>query len=180
MLFRSLGPNSDLPAAAQPLLESTQDLQIRGQKFNLYRQVLAADGAAAGPPEVVAEYAVDLKFGITVDDPNQAPPNNIRVFDLDTDPGGGAGLIDQWTQTASTTLSNQPGPQRVRSVRFRVAARAPLPDRTAPLSLGLPAPDTYLSRYCIDNAAPSACTRFARVRTIVSEVALINQAGMSY
>ena len=141
--------------------------------------VLDADGAslpAPGAPEIVAEYAVDLKFGIVVENPLLAPPNNIQVFDLDSDPGGGS--IDLWTQPVSGTIVNGPGPQRVRSVRFRIATRAAIPDRTANLIVPPGAP--YLSRYCLENSAPASCTRFARVRTIVSEVALLNQASMRY
>jgi inorganic triphosphatase YgiF len=41
---------------------------------------------------------------------------------------------------------------------------------------------TMLERrlHCLDNQLPANCTRFARVRTLVSEVALINQARMTY
>ena len=36
----------------------------------------------------------------------------------------------------------------------------------------------YISRYCTEAATP--CKNFARARTIMSEVQLINQAGMTY
>ncbi len=145
-----------------------------GNKFDLYREVLDAMLApvpAPGGPQVVAEYAIDLKFGISVDSPAAlAPPNNQLTFDMDTD-----GLsIASWTQLASGTAAGAAAPQRVRSVRFRVATRSSLPDRDAPFS---PVPG-YISRYCTEAATP--CTKFARARTIMSEVQLINQAGMTY
>lgn len=168
-----VGPNTDAALAPDPGVEAATN------KFNLYRQLLDASDPPAlvqGGREIVAEYAIDLKFGITVDDPGTPPPNNFRVFDMDSDPGGGN--IDTWARGASTTISGGPGPQRIRSVRYRVATRAALPDRTQNLVVPPGAP--YLSRYCIDATPVNTCTRFARVRTIVSEVALMNQRAMQY
>lgn len=146
--------------------------------FMLYREVLDAAGEVIPTlTQIVAEYAVDLKFGIAVDArETAAPPNNITVFDLDSPPAN----IDAWTKNASgTTLTTapptSPGPQRVRSVKFRVSTRAPLPDRNGPLAIIPSSP--YITRYCIDMPT---CTKFSRVRTIVSEVPLINQARMTY
>ena len=148
-----------------------------GNKFDLYREILDASGASVpspGGPQVVAEYAIDLKFGISVDSPAAAPPppGNQLTFDMDT-PADAVPIAD-WTQAASGTAAGGPAPQRVRSVRFRVATRSSLPDREAPLSI-VPG---YISRYCTDSAA--VCKKFARARTIMSEVQLINQAGMTY
>jgi len=168
-----IGPNVDPITAADPAIEPVTN------KFNLYRELLDASAVPTPVPgtrQVVAEYAIDLKFGITVDQAVAGnPPNQLVVFDMDSDPGGGTGNIDQWTQNASSTTSGNPGPQRVRTVRFRVATRASIPDRAANLIVPPGAP--YLSRYCID---PPACKRYARVRSLVSEVALLNQMGMSY
>jgi type II secretory pathway pseudopilin PulG len=167
----SLGPSSAM-LAPDPLLGLPA-----GSKFDLYREILDAAGASVGPPggpQVVAEYAIDLKFGISVDSskPATPPPANQITYDMDAD----GAQIALWTQAASGTLSAAEAPQRVRSVRFRLATRAALPDRNQPLSL-LPG-QPYLSRYCVVPGAP--CTQFARVRTIMSEVALTNQAGMTY
>jgi type II secretory pathway pseudopilin PulG len=144
-------------------------------KFDLYREIRDATGApipSPGGPQVVAEYAIDLKFGISVDDHGTGvvPPANHKIFDMDTD----SALIDQWTQKASGTAAGQPAPHRVRSVRFRLATRTAIPDREEPLTIYPSKP--YISRYCVG----TPCKRFSRVRTIMSEVALINQAGMSY
>jgi Tfp pilus assembly protein PilE len=163
-----------------------------GNKFDLYREILdastAAGGTVASPGgrQLVAEYAVDLKFGITVDDANPllAPPANHRVFDMDLNPLD----ITDWTKAASSTTNtipaapalpySGPAPQRVRSVRFRLATRAALPDRRSNITI-IPTQPWYLSRYCV-GAAMATCTNFARVRTIMSEVALTNQLGMTY
>lgn len=164
-----------------PLLDPPPTLGGAEAMFMLYRGFEDASGTLVPElTQVVAEYAVDMKFGIVVDDSSQPPPLNVRVFDLDSDNAPSGGPIDQWTMPASATISGpgQPGPQRVRSVKFRVATRSALPDRTANLALlpGTP----WITRYCLESAAPASCTKFARVRSIVSEVALINQARMAY
>jgi hypothetical protein len=54
-----------------------------GSTFMLYRELLdVAKNPVPGLAQVVAEYAVDLKFGIAVDQrETNPPPNNITVFD---------------------------------------------------------------------------------------------------
>ena len=144
-------------------------------KFDLYREIRDANDTAIptpGGPQVVAEYAIDLKFGITVDDPSKAPPANRAIFDMDA--AADAINITNFTAPSGASVSGGPGPQRVRSVRYRIATRAALPDRTAPLPVA-PGPP-YIVRYCKDNP----CKHAARVRTIMSEVALPNQARMTY
>lgn len=143
-------------------------------KFDLYREIRDANDVAIpspGGPQVVAEYAVDLKFGITVDDASQVPPLNRRIFDMDAT----ADVINikAFTALASTTASGGAGPQRVRSVRYRIVTRAALADRSAPLPSPTPG---YLLRYCTE----ATCNHTARVRTIMSEVSLINQARMTF
>lgn len=167
-----LGANTDPLLAPDPLVDDVAN------KFNLYRQLLDANGATAGPPEVIAEYAIDMKFGIVVENPNPAaaPAQRLLVYDANT---GNDATITAYTQAASTTQPGQPGPQRIRSMRYRLAARAALADRTANLTVDPSAP-YLLSRYCLDALPLNTCKKFARVRTLQSEVALINQAGMSY
>jgi len=146
-----------------------------GAQFMLYRQFLDAFGAAlpGTPPamkQVVAEYGIDLKFGIAVDNYGA-----MQFFDMDVDTGGGP--ISTWTQPSGSTTVGGPGPQRVRSVRYRISVRAPIPDRSTNVT---PLPGTpYIVRYCTNNPG-AACTQYARVRTMTSEVALINQARMNY
>lgn len=172
--------NLELTPAA---LQADPALEPVGNKFDLTRTLLDFAGAPASAPETVAEYAVDLKFGLTVYNPVAAAANTdpLLVYDMDVD-GAPGGLIAQATQTASTTLSGQIGPQHVRSVRFRVATRTSMADRQNDIIVG-PARNTthpFMSRYCMESAALASCKKFARVRTIVSEVALHNQARMFY
>jgi Tfp pilus assembly protein PilV len=167
-----------------PALDPPVTIAPANTTFMLYRDVLDSQGAIVPTlTQVVAEFAVDLKFGLAVDARETTPaPNNISVFDLDSDTTGvgGGGNIDSWTRPASTSSlttgsPTQPGPQRVRSVKFRISTRASIADRTQPLTLVPSSP--YISRYCVDMPT---CTKFARVRTIVSEVPLLNQARMTY
>jgi Tfp pilus assembly protein PilE len=162
-----IGPNVN--AALDPVAA----VEPATNKFNLYREFLSATAppvAIPGTQQIIAEYAVDLKFGITVAD----AANALQVFDMDTAPAN----ITLWTQTASTTAAAGPGPQRVRSVRFRLATRTAVPDRKDSIAFAPGAP--YITRYCVENQPLTTCHNFARVRTVMSEVALMNQLGMSY
>ena len=165
-----VGPNTDAT------LDPATGVEPATNKFNLYRDLIDAEPIPTPRPEtrqIVAEYAADLKSGLAVAD----AANALQVYDMDTDAGGGGGNIDLYTQLPVTTTAGGPGPQRVRSVRFRIATRAAVPDRNSGLVIG-PAP--YLTRYCVQNQPAATCKSFARVRTVVSEVALMNQIGMTY
>lgn len=157
--------------------------EVVGNKFDLVRQMLDYENQPAGPGEVVAEYAVDLKFGITAINPTALKANTdpLVITEMDQDPGGGAGPIDVTTRDAVTTTLTQTGPQHVRSVRFRLAIRGTT-DRESDIQVGPPrgVGNPYMSRYCMENNALPACKKFARVRTVVSEVTLQNQARMFY
>lgn len=170
------------PTALQATLDNdpTDPTNTNDPKYNLTRQVYDFSGTAVGNPEIIAEYAVDLKFGIEYDNPLQAGAARQTFDELDTD--NATGDIYATTNIASTTTvsSGQPGPQRVRSVKFRVAVRTALADRDSNLPSGSP---KYLARYCINYTAAGslgACTKWARVRTVVSEASLNNQARMTY
>jgi len=173
-----IGPATDatlLTGAQQAALTPVAPGALN-EVFLLFRQILDANEQPVPtlPPQIVGEYAVDLKLGVVVDDAAQAPPNNMRVFEMDSDPG--TGNIKQWTDLPTATAYNGPGPQRVRAVRYRLAVRASVPDRPAQLT-GVPA--NYIGRYCLGGGPPGD-QRCSRVRTIVSEVALVNQQKMTY
>lgn len=154
--------------------------------YSLFRAFLGTDDKPVSP-ELIAEKVADLKFGIVVDDPTEA--KRTVVYDYYAKDSGGTSLdakIAEWTGVKLADGSDQltdeqrkPSPHRVRSVRYRVAARASISDRTAPFADQSP---PFQSRYCMDAAAASyaACTRFTRLRILTSEVALTNQARMSY
>lgn len=148
-------------------LNPSLDDEPAGNKFNIVRQRYDWTGLdPSGPPEIIAEFGVDLKFGFTYAMPGGT--QNIGVADLDSPPA----LFSSITE-AATFAAGARGPQHLRSIRYRVAVRTSVADRDANLVV---APAPYISRYCAD----TACKKFSRVRTIVSEVALMNQAGMSW
>lgn len=145
------------------------------KKLNLQRQVLAADGVTpVGPPELVAEYGVDLKLGLMIDNSTTATPSLLDVdFEAEDD------VFKTWGAAVSTITTPNVGPQRIRSVRYRLAFRTSFADRTS--DLAMPGGRPYMARYCMLPGSPgSPCTTFSRVRTVISEVALVNQAKAVY
>lgn len=144
--------------------------------------------------EVIAEYAVDLKFGLTVDSvvnplctgPTAFPcPQTAPTYT-------GSPLLnyrmDSLTSTTNNAYTAQTaaytggiGPQRIRDVQVRVGVRGPFGDRAVDISM----PSTssalsngYLLRYKLDNSALhyNAANPYARVRETTAEVGLPNQA----
>lgn len=157
-----------------PALTPDPNVEAATKKTDLVREVMDFGGNVLFK-EVVAEYVVDMKFGLVIDDRLGAGANRQRIMDIDSDTGTG----DIWKTTASAESIDptKNGPQRVRTVRFRLAARASIPDRNADLALDA---GMIKARYCVDDD-PADCKKgWARVRTITSEVALTNQAGMFY
>jgi prepilin-type N-terminal cleavage/methylation domain-containing protein len=130
-------------------------------RTELVRTELDATGAQiAASMELVAEYAVDMRFGITV-----------------------ASLItgDNYTPTVTDYLINDSNvytvtantPQRVRAVQVRLSTRTRAPDRDTDLP---PGPDGRRLRFLVDASLQPA---YARVRTNYASVALPNQGGFS-
>jgi prepilin-type N-terminal cleavage/methylation domain-containing protein len=166
------------PNPGDTRLDPDPQIEPANQKYNLYRQFVDDSGTVVGSPELVAEYAIDLKFGLVLQDLN----NVVTVYDID-DPLPAE--IATATKDASGTAADTLGPQSVKAVRFRVTVRAPLPEESAgqvsPVTLGSVLP-TYPLQYCIDPTAGNMadCKLRTRTRMIISEVALINQARMFY
>lgn len=158
----------ELSTSASMLAATDNTAGEIGSKVDLTRQLFDAYGDAAGSPEIVAEYAVDLKFALTVWNPELPGTNKLEP------PYDFVDTTENTTPFVSPAVQGKVGPQHVRAVRFRIATRTALPDRAAPL----PSPIGFKARFCVDVASP--CTRYARVRTVVSEVTLQNQARMFY
>jgi prepilin-type N-terminal cleavage/methylation domain-containing protein len=133
----------------------------------------SADSEVADSLEIVAEYAVDLKFGITRTDPGAAP-NFLPV--VTRYPIGDANVYNQ-------TKSVQAGglPNRVSAVQVRLATRSAAGDRRTDIN----APGNHLNadgsiwRYDLGTTVDDRW-RYARVRTLVSDVLLANQAGVTW
>ncbi|WP_437512232.1 PilW family protein [Sorangium sp. So ce1099] len=134
-----------------------------------------------GTLEVIAEYAVDLKFGISA---VQATP----VLQ-ETDPQitrYPIAATDNANVYTIAAANDQPGarPQDVRSVQIRLSTRTRAPDRDVGFPVG---PDGRRLRFLIpgivagvntptDTVPDGAPPVFARMRTLYADVALPNQA----
>ncbi len=142
---------------------SPQQALVSGDanRTELVRTELDANNAPiAASTELVAEYAVDLRFGITlgtlISGDNYYPTVTSFAFNV----------ANVYSIAAAT-------PQRVRAVQVRLATRARAPDRDTDLPVG---PDGRRLRFLID---PTLEPAYARVRTNYANVALPNQGGFS-
>ena len=151
-------------------------------KYDLTRQYIDVSGAAVGPRELVAEYAIDLEFAFTVDSNATGDITGVTAkqtvfpFDSTATPNSATYAADITTPSGKVQM---PGPQRIRSVRVRLASRGASPDRTIGLSAGA----NYTYRYCVavnadggTGTCTAGSTSWARARTLITEVSLPNQA----
>lgn len=116
-------------------------------------------------PEIIAEYAVDLKFEVTFASP--WPPGNLTQLFTTPDAAGDTVYSIAGLSTTPSAL-----PQRVRSVRVRLSVRSREADRAATIS------GTGLYRIGITPA--TGPKMFARVRTLQADVAVPNHFGVTW
>lgn len=167
------------PLGGQPLTPAVTD----PTKYDLVRwYVDAVTGAPVpGTTEVVAEYAVDLKFAFSVEQGSVLQPQ-IVTFPFDN---ANSAL---WAQNILVNPVVGPqDPARIRSVRVRLVTRSAEPDRTfdVPVPNNANPQQPYAYRYCIlpggcDPNNPTGVLQFARARTLTAEVALPNQSRNFY
>jgi type II secretory pathway pseudopilin PulG len=154
-------------------------------KYDLMRSYVDATGALVPQTsEIVAEYAVDLDFAFTVDQGlNNAQPS-LTTYGFDNTVGN-----NLWAYDISKVVPTQNvGPQRIRAVRVRLATRTAQPDRTANVPVTNNPNEEFLYRYCVVGGVPGGpcpsppdrTLRWARVRTITSEVRLQNLSRYYY
>lgn len=131
-------------------------------RTDLVRVEVGTDGnEIAGTLELVAEYAVDLKFGLTFENPT-VPPAAPTAFERRP-----LGHPDVY-QIASAVAGGGAGrPQDIRAVQVRLSTRAA--DRDRDVDLAPINTDAGRLRYSL-----GADRGFARMRTLISEVALMN------
>jgi hypothetical protein len=169
----------------QPLFDNSGygPTQESLKRAELVREELDTTGAPiAGTEEIVTEFAVDLKFGVTV---GHVISGTSQVSKLETllpgDVNVAAWAGDTTTvtgQAAAMPPSSPPAPQLVRAVRIRLGVRSRDADRSTNLDggVGMPmAPGLY--RIGTD---PAGGGPFARVRTMQADVALRNQQGATF
>jgi prepilin-type N-terminal cleavage/methylation domain-containing protein len=144
-------------------------------KYELFRTYLDVTGALTPAPEIVAEYAVDLKFAFSADTGLiSATPRTLTVYGF-TD-ANNAVIANDVTVNITAT------PQRIRSVHFRLSTRSAVADRAETYV----APQAnlqqlaYPTRYCVLAACVSGQTGWARIRSITSETSTPNLAKLFY
>jgi hypothetical protein len=174
-------PAQDVNALDNQSLAASRD----PKKYDLVRSFLDSATAQVIPEttEVIAEYAVDMDFALSVDTTADATGQTTQMISYDFGDVNNQAVSD-YAKPGVAGPAN-PDPQRIRSVRFRLATRAAQADRTAtiPTTTGPGAgAGTFLYRYCLNPAGCSgnALTQWARVRTVVSEVALSNQSQLFF
>jgi Tfp pilus assembly protein PilW len=165
--------------------------EVDPYKYDLMRSYVDAKSGQVIPAssEIVAEYAVDLDFAFTVDQTLVGPtaPSLVTYAFEDTANATWATSVAGMTVGASPPVNI--GPQRIRSVRTRLVTRTALPDRT--VNVAVPNQFTgeeYMYRYCVGlpgQPLPNCSTndgslKWARTRTVTTEVALPNNSGSFY
>jgi hypothetical protein len=110
------------------------------------------------PPEIVAEYAVDLHFEGLVTPPVGAGQTSLTM----TKTEGALYAIAKGDPTGQ--------PQRIRSIRARLSVRS----READRSSNVPSSMTGLYRIAVGDTANT----FARVRTVQTDIAIPNHFGL--
>ncbi|WP_437940229.1 PilW family protein [Sorangium sp. So ce341] len=122
--------------------------------------------------ELIAEYAVDLKFGISAAeesaDPTVTDPFITRYPIMATDNAAVYNI-------AASNDQSSAAPQRVRSVQVRLSTRTRAPDR----DVGYPErSDGRRLRFLIPGILGD--TTYARMRTLYADIALPNQAYVKW
>jgi prepilin-type N-terminal cleavage/methylation domain-containing protein len=157
----------DLPQF-RPLYATSATAPGDEKRYELVRVELDSTGAEMPDSlELVAEYAVDLRFGLTVatttgTDPvlTEFPFDNANVYNF---------ALDVAANPAT------PGPERIRAVRARLTVRSREADRSAPVPPPANAPPGTLFRYSMGDGGS-----FARARSLTADIQLPNLAGVAW
>jgi len=146
-----------------------------GDKYELFRSFVDVTGTVTQQTELIAEYAVDLKFAFSADlDPVANTARTLTVYGFSD--ARNKDIADDVTQNVAAQ------PQRIRSVHFRLTTRSAIADRQETYSVD-PAnaqQAAYPTRYCVLTACTSGQTGWARLRSITTEVATSNLAKLFF
>lgn len=140
-------------------------------RTELVRVELAPDDTEVpGTLELVTEYAVSLRFGVTTQTNAPTGPLLTRFPIGDAFPNEPV-----YTQASAPALGNDK-PQMVRAVQVRLSTRSRAPDRPRPVKIGQPLsagrpPFTF---YVNEAVGPD---KYARMRTVEREFSLVNTKG---
>lgn len=151
-----LGNLRDLPRFA-PLYATSAEGPYDADRTELIREELSPSGTIIdGTQELVSEYAVDLRFRITVQANTTSPLTQVEDTDIYT-----------WAGTQAQRVAGR-GPHLIRSIHSWLSVRSRAADRNATISVSQG--PLYRVGLGATGGAP-----YARVRTVQSRVALNNQ-----
>jgi len=149
-----------------PLYDTTATAPGDQSRLELIRVELDTDGnEIASSLELVAEYAVDLRFGLTVVPSYRTPTDP----DIASYPIGDA---RNYNFAFDVGTNNGVGPERIRAVRARLVVRSREADRTENLPVTTPG---TMFRYAMNGDGG-----FARARTITADIQLPNLTGVNW
>jgi hypothetical protein len=145
-----------------PIYDTELGPDYEVDRVELVREELDPEGdPIAGSAELVAEFAVDLRFGLTV-----APSAREALLYV-----AGDDVVD-WAGPLEN-ISTGRGPQLVRAVHTWLSVRSRSADREA----DIPTDEGPLYRVGVGS---SGAAPFARLRTVQARVALHNQMGATW
>lgn len=123
--------------------------------------------------ELVAEYAIDLKFGLTVVSGFKTADNlDPSVIQF---PIGDPRNYEYTYEPSSSSPVNDKAPHRIRAVRARLAVRSREADRAESISPPSSAPAGAIFRYGLPGDGG-----YARARTLVADINLPNLANITW
>ncbi|HEX4335102.1 MAG TPA: hypothetical protein VH062_04265 [Polyangiaceae bacterium] len=143
-------------------------------RTELVREELNTNGDPIdGTQELIAEFAVDLSFGVTVSQIATGQAGNSLEQLVNFAPGA---PTTAWAGD-TTTMDATHGPQRIRGVRARLSVRSREADRIGgmPDGGGIIGPGLFRIAVGAGGKAP-----FARVRTVQADIAIRNQRGVAW
>ncbi len=161
---RSVINDANFADYVQPLNPVTGD----DRRTELIRTELAPDDTVmAGTEELITEFAIGMRFGLTALAIASQPDNPILERFPITDPTPN----NQIYTVAGAADDAASRPESIRAVQVRLSTRSRAPDRPS----GLPGQPGKPYRFLIGTA--KGADRFARVRTLEREFNLINMKG---
>jgi prepilin-type N-terminal cleavage/methylation domain-containing protein len=159
---------ADLPQY-RPLYSTSASAPGDGNRYELVRVELDSAGAEMdGTLELIAEYAVDLRFGLTVATTSGLDPS-LTEFAI-----GDSRIYDYAFDVAAKPTT--PGPERIRAVRARLAVRSREGDRASGVPAPAGAPPGAMFRYSMGGDGGS----YARARTLTADIQLPNLASVAW
>jgi len=138
-------------------------------RYELIRVELDSSGNEMdGTIEIVSEYAVDLRFGLTV---ATTTGNDPVLTEL---PIGDSRIPDYAFDVATKTTT--PGPERIRAVRARLTVRSREADRLGSATPPAGSPPGTIFRYAMGADGGT----YARARALVADIQLPNLGSVSW